>query len=63
MFEASLEFKDAISIDDSHAGAHYGLSLCYLMLGDNQAAISEYEKVKALRGEEMAQSLFNAIHK
>ncbi|MHC4561036.1 MAG: tetratricopeptide repeat protein, partial [Planctomycetota bacterium] len=31
-FEASLAFKQAIDIDASHAGAHYGRALTYLLL-------------------------------
>ncbi|MFC1677284.1 tetratricopeptide repeat protein [Planctomycetota bacterium] len=62
-FEASLSFKKAINIDDSHAGAHYGLALAHLLLGDKDAAILEYEAVKALKGEEKTKSLLDIIHK
>jgi tetratricopeptide (TPR) repeat protein len=62
-FKASLAFKDSIDIDDSHAGAHYGLALAYFLLGQKDAAVEEYEAVKALKGEEMAKPLFEIIYK
>jgi len=62
-FEASLALKRAIDIDDSHAGAHYGLALAHLLLGDKDAAILEYEAVRALKGEEITKPLFDIIHK
>ncbi|MHC4060198.1 MAG: tetratricopeptide repeat protein [Planctomycetota bacterium] len=60
-FEASLAFKQAIDIDASHAGAHYGLALTHLLLGDKEAALEKCEQVKALKGEEAAKSLLDII--
>ena len=62
-YEASVAFKQAIEIDDSHAGAHYGLALAYLLLGDKKSALAECETVKTLKGEEAAKPLFDAINK
>ncbi|MHC4309095.1 MAG: tetratricopeptide repeat protein [Planctomycetota bacterium] len=45
--EASFAFKDAIDIDDSHAEAHYGLALAYVLLGKKDGAFEEYEAVKS----------------
>jgi tetratricopeptide (TPR) repeat protein len=61
--EASFAFRDAINIDDTHAGAHYGLALAYVLLNQKDKAIEEYEAVKALKGEEMAKPLFDIIYK
>jgi Tfp pilus assembly protein PilF len=62
-YEASVAFKKAIEIDDSHAGAHYGLALADLLLGDKKSALAECETVKALKGEELAKPLLDAINK
>ncbi len=62
-YEASVAFKQAIEIDDSHAGAHYGLALADLLLGDKKSALDEYEAVKTLKGEELAKPLLDAINK
>jgi tetratricopeptide (TPR) repeat protein len=56
-------FQKAIEIDDSHAEAHYGLALTQLLLGDKNAALAEYEKVKTLIGEEKAKPLLDIINK
>jgi tetratricopeptide (TPR) repeat protein len=61
--DALYMFNKAIEIDDSHAEAHYGLALTQLLLGDKDAALAEYEKVKALKGEEAIKPLFDIIHK
>jgi len=61
--DALYMFNKAIEIDDSHAEAHYGLALTQLLLGDKDAALAEYEKVKALKGEEKAKPLFDIINK
>ena len=60
-FEASVAFMKAIEIDSSHAGAHYGMALAQFMLGDKEAALKEYEAVKALKGEEMTRDLLDII--
>ncbi len=62
-YEASVAFKQAIEIDDSHAGAHYGLALADLLLGDKKSALAEYEAVKTLKGDELAKPLLDAINK
>ena len=62
-FEASLDFKDAIKIDNNHPGAHYGLAIAYFLLDEKDAAVKEYEAVKALKGEEMTKPLFDIINK
>jgi len=62
-FEASLAFQNAIDIDGSYAGAHYGLALAHVLLDDKDAAIREYEVVKALKGEEAAKPLLDIIQK
>jgi tetratricopeptide (TPR) repeat protein len=61
-FKASFSFKDAIDIDDSHVGAHYGLALTHLLLGDKDAALMEYEAVKKLDGEQRAKKLLEIIN-
>lgn len=61
-YEASVAFKHAIEIDDSHPGAHYGLALAYVLVGDKKSALAEYEKVKTLKGNEIAQPLLDAIN-
>ncbi|MHC4738571.1 MAG: tetratricopeptide repeat protein [Planctomycetota bacterium] len=60
-FEASVAFMKAIEIDYSHAGAHYGMALAQFLLGDKEAALKEYEAVKALKGEEMTRALLYII--
>jgi tetratricopeptide (TPR) repeat protein len=62
-YEASVAFKKAIEIDGSHAGAHYSLALADLLLGDKKSALAEYEAFKALKGEEAAKPLLDAINK
>jgi len=62
-YEASVAFKQAIEIDDNHAGAHYGLALADLLLGDKKSALDECEAFKALKGEEAAKPLLDAISK
>ncbi|KKL06624.1 hypothetical protein LCGC14_2594180, partial [marine sediment metagenome] len=59
--KAAAAFKNSINIDDSHAGAHYGLAIAYFLLDQKDAAIEEYEAVKTLKGEEMARPLFDII--
>jgi len=61
--EASLAFKKAIDIDDSHAGAHYGLSLAYVLLDKQDEALEEYQAVTSLKGEQFAKPLFDIIQK
>jgi len=62
-FEASLAFKKAVDIDDSHAGAHYGLALVYILFDKKDEAFEEYKAVKSLKGEQFAQPLFDIIQK
>ncbi len=59
--KAAAAFKNSINIDDSHAGAHYGLAIAYFLLDQKEAAVGEYEAVKTLKGEEMAKPLFDII--
>ena len=61
-FKASLEFKDAIGIDNSHVESHYGLALSHLLLGDKDAALMEYEAVKKLDSEQRAKKLLEIIN-
>ena len=62
-FEASLAFKKAIDIDDSHVESHYGLALAYVLLDKKDEAFEEYEAVKSLKGQQFAKPLFDIIQK
>jgi tetratricopeptide (TPR) repeat protein len=59
--EASFAFKDSIEVDESHAEAHYGLALAYVLLDKKDEAFEEYEAVKSLKGEQFAKPLFDII--
>ena len=41
-----LRFKKAIEIDDTHAGAHYGLALADLLLGDKKSALTNVRHLR-----------------
>ena len=62
-YDASVAFKDAIDADNTHPGAHYGMALASIMLGDKKTAMAEYEAVKNLKDEKTAQPILDIINK
>jgi tetratricopeptide (TPR) repeat protein len=46
--EASLEFRNAVQIDDRSAPAHWGMARAYLGMGQAQQAIEELERTRQL---------------
>lgn len=60
--EATEAFKQAITIKSDYAGAHYGLGVTYLAIGDKDSAVSEHKILKTL-DVERANKLFNLIYK
>jgi tetratricopeptide (TPR) repeat protein len=62
-YEASVAFKKAIEIDGNHSGAHYGLALSALLLGDKKTAVAECEAVKAIKGQDAAKPILDIINK
>lgn len=60
---ASLAFQKVIEINNDFAGAHYGLALSSLLLGDKKTALAEYNAFKSLKGEAAAKPLLDVINK
>jgi tetratricopeptide (TPR) repeat protein len=59
-FDASRAFKKAIGVDSGRPGAHFGLALAHVLLGEKNEAKEQYEILKGL-DEEMAGSLADVI--
>jgi len=54
-------FKQAIRIDPDNVGAHFGLGLTYLRIGDRNLALNEYKILKELDIDK-ANELFDLIY-
>lgn len=59
--EAIVVFKQAIRIDSDLVLAHYGIGLCYLLIGDESSALNEYKILKEL-DIDLANELFDLIY-
>ena len=59
--EAIVVFKQAIRIDPDLVLAHYGIGLCYLLIGDKNSALDEYKILKEL-DIDLANQLFDLIY-
>jgi tetratricopeptide (TPR) repeat protein len=60
--KAAETFRQATKVGPDNAGAHYNLGAAYLAAGDSNSALEEYKTLKTLDAE-MANKLFNLIHK
>jgi len=58
--EAVEACKKAIRIRPGYAKAHFALALNYLMLGDSESALREYETLKTL-DKDLANQLIHLI--
>jgi tetratricopeptide (TPR) repeat protein len=59
--EAIVVFKQAIRIDPDLVLAHYGIGLCYILIGDESSALNEYKILKEL-DIDLANDLFDLIY-
>ena len=60
--EAISHFREVLRLKPNDAGAHYNLGVAYLQTNRKDSALEEYKILKALDAE-MAERLFNLIHK
>ena len=60
---AADAFRKAVAIKIDHARAHYGLGLTFLLLGDKDAALEQYNQLLALGDNQRANTLLDVIHK